>query len=115
MPHFILDSSTGVLEVQDKTTIMQAVFSAAEESGLFDVNDIKVRIRTYSDYITGRGTDDDFIHVFGYILEGRTATQKNALSRAIVGTLKDLLPDVPIVSMNVMEFEKATYNNRHTL
>lgn len=93
---------------------MQAVFSAAEESGLFNVNDIKVRMRLYADYITGRG-EDDFIHVFGYILEGRTDLQKNALSRAIVGTLKDLLPDVPVVSMNVMEFEKATYNNRHTL
>jgi 5-carboxymethyl-2-hydroxymuconate isomerase len=48
-------------------------------------------------------------------MDGRTTEQKHDLSHSVVSRLKSLLPDVPIVSMNVMEFEKATYNHRNTV
>jgi 5-carboxymethyl-2-hydroxymuconate isomerase len=57
-------------------------------------------------------THSDFIDVFGNIMEGRTPEQKSNLSRTIVTRLKEL-PDVPVISMNVREFEKAVYCNRH--
>ena len=44
-------------------------------------------------------------------MEGRTEEQKKALSERVVRSLKDLLPTVDIVSMNVRDFEKATYCN----
>jgi 5-carboxymethyl-2-hydroxymuconate isomerase len=114
MPHFILDCSESLLSVHDKQQIMQNVMDVAVESGLFGVDDIKVRVRPYADFMTGTARRD-FIHVFGYIMDGRTTEQKHDLSHSVVSRLKSLLPDVPIVSMNVMEFEKATYNHRNTV
>ncbi len=49
---------------------MQAVYDAAEATGLFAVNDIKVRLRPYQYFKLGKGKRD-FIHIFGYIMEGR--------------------------------------------
>ena len=54
----------------------------------------------------------DFIHVFGNIMEGRNAEQKANLSKAIVSTLKKLFPDVPIISMNIIDFTKESYCNK---
>lgn len=45
-------------------------------------------------------------------MEGRTATQKADLSRRIVTVLRAMFPDVPVISMSIREFEKATYCNR---
>lgn len=114
MPHFILDCSDDLFRVHDKRQVMEVVFKAAEASGLFSVADIKVRIRPFTDFITG-GDGDAFLHVFSYIMEGRTQQQKNDLSKSIVSALTKLFPDVAVVSMNVMEFERVTYNNRSTV
>ncbi|MFZ1688090.1 MAG: 5-carboxymethyl-2-hydroxymuconate Delta-isomerase [Flavobacteriales bacterium] len=111
MPHFILDLSPPVVTLVRPDALMHAVHDTADASGLFAKGDIKVRIRKYKQYLVG-GAQQDFIHVFGYIMEGRMAEQKKALSVAIVTRLKELLPSVPVISMNVMEFEKATYTNR---
>jgi 5-carboxymethyl-2-hydroxymuconate isomerase len=91
-----------------------AVHDAAEATGLFDPRDIKVRVRTYGDSTVARGTSD-FIHVFAYVMEGRSVAQRAALSRRIVGELPRLCPEVPVISMSVPKFEKATYCNRHTM
>jgi 5-carboxymethyl-2-hydroxymuconate isomerase len=114
VPHLILDCSPSVLAVRSAEELMREVHDTAEASGLFANGDIKVRIRTYDQYTVGN-TPDDFLHVFGYIMQGRTVEQRKALSMAVVKRLKELLPDVPVISMNVMEFEKATYTNRTTV
>lgn len=62
-------------------------------------------------FVVGGG-EDDFVQVFANIMEGRTDEQKAALSKSIVSTLKSMFPDVPVISMNVREFERATYTNR---
>lgn len=112
MPHFILDCSPEILAAQDRKHLLQSVWDVAQASGLFNPADIKTRLRVFDDYITGGG-DDPFIHVFAYIMEGRTVEQKSALSQSVVGKLKSMFPDVPVISMNVMDFEKATYANRN--
>lgn len=114
MPHLIIDCPDDLFTSEERQEVMQIVFDAAVESGLFGVSDIKVRLRPFSEFITG-GTSDSFVHIFGYIMEGRSVEQKNALSKSIVGRLKEHLPGVPVISMNVMDFEKATYNNRNTV
>ena len=48
-----------------------------------EVLDIKVRLRAFSDFLAG-SENVDFLHVFAYIMEGRTALQKQALSTAVV-------------------------------
>ena len=111
MPHFIIECSEEVIKVKAVETILKEVFDTAVASGLFNRNDIKVRLRSYEQYITG-GDAKNFIHVFAYIMEGRSAAQKGALSEAIVRKLTALFPDVPFVSMNISEFELSDYRNR---
>ncbi|GAA4270884.1 5-carboxymethyl-2-hydroxymuconate Delta-isomerase [Aquimarina gracilis] len=108
MPHFILDCSEHIIEIKSPVEIIQAVYKAAESTELFAEGDIKVRINPFKYYTIGN-TQDDFIHVFGNIMEGRNEDQKANLSREIVSTLKSMFPEVPILSMNIREFEKSTY------
>jgi len=114
MPQFIIHCAEGVLCQRTSHQIMQAVYEVAEASGLFAPNDIKVRIQPFTHYKLPQ-TQDNFLHVFGYIMEGRSSEQKAVLSRGIISKLNDLLPTLSSLSMNVSEFEKASYTNKDNL
>jgi 5-carboxymethyl-2-hydroxymuconate isomerase len=111
MPHFIIDCSENVIQQKSPDQIMQAVYEIAEAIGLFAVNDIKVRLRPYQYFKLGTG-QKDFIHIFGNIMEGRSAAQKANLSRKIIQRLNEMFPEISILSINIREFEKATYSNK---
>lgn len=111
MPHFIIHCSEGITRVHSKKEIMEQVYNQAVASELFAKGDIKVRVQSFEEFIAGEGSDD-FIHVFGNIMQGRTDEQKANLSRRIVSALNGLFPQVPIISMNVRDFEKASYCNK---
>ncbi|QCK15600.1 5-carboxymethyl-2-hydroxymuconate Delta-isomerase [Mangrovivirga cuniculi] len=110
MPHFIIDCSENVLNQESPEIIMQKVYDTAVASNLFAKGDIKIRINQFKYY--NIGDSDSFIHVFGNIMEGRSDEQKLKISKAIVLALKTMLPKVPIISMNIRDFEKANYCNR---
>ena len=111
MPHFILDCSENILEIQDPKKVIQEVFETAYSSGLFQRNDIKVRLNPFK-YSLVQSGETDFIHVFGNIMEGRTEKQKMNLSKQIVSKLNELFPEVPIISINIRDFEKGSYCNK---
>ena len=90
---------------------MQAVYDVAEGTGLFAANDIKVRLRPFEYFKLGDGKEN-FIHIFGYIMEGRSTEQKQNLSKRIIERLNEMLPAISNLSINIAEFEKATYTNR---
>ncbi len=54
---------------------MQAVYEVAEATPLFAENDIKVRINPYTHFKLG-ADKNNFIHIFGYIMEGRTSSKE---------------------------------------
>ncbi len=114
MPHFVIDCSENVLRLRAPSEILREVHDTAEDTGLFKPGDIKVRIRAFEHYMVGGG-EPDFIHVFGNIMEGRTTEQKANLARKITGKLKEMFPEVPVISINIREFERATYCNRNLL
>jgi len=111
MPHFIIECSNDIIKQKTPDEIMQAVYEVAEATGLFTENDIKVRINPYTYYKLGN-TKKDFIHIFGNIMEGRNVEQKADLSRKIIEKLNQMFPHISILSINIREFEKATYCNR---
>ncbi|MBK1896975.1 5-carboxymethyl-2-hydroxymuconate Delta-isomerase [Chryseobacterium paridis] len=111
MPHFNIECSVNILSQQSPGKIMQAVYEGAEASGLFAKNDIKVRISPFKYYKLGEGKNG-FIHIFGNIMEGRTAEQKANLSRQVIERLNLLFPEISFLSMNITEFEAATYCNK---
>ncbi|HYG52959.1 MAG TPA: 5-carboxymethyl-2-hydroxymuconate Delta-isomerase [Flavobacteriales bacterium] len=123
MPHFVIDCSESILYTSVATgstgldmvkNILKTVHDTAEQTGLFKPGDIKVRICPFQ-YHYNNGVQTDFIHVFGNIMEGRTTEQKAELSKNIIAKLKHMFPDVPVISMNIREFEKATYCNRNMI
>ncbi|MDF1699218.1 MAG: hypothetical protein P1U56_25410, partial [Saprospiraceae bacterium] len=87
------------------------VYDTAESSNLFAKGDIKVRINPFQYYTIGN-TQDDFIHIFANIMEGRTIHQKKNLSDTIIKEMKLMFPEVPIISINIRDFERATYCNK---
>ncbi|SNR83859.1 5-carboxymethyl-2-hydroxymuconate Delta-isomerase [Lutibacter flavus] len=111
MPHFVIDCSENIISLKSPNEIMQKVYDTAEATNLFDKGDIKVRINPFKFYNIGN-SKDDFIHIFANIMEGRTSEQKNRLSRSIISELKRIFPKVPIISMNIRDFENATYCNK---
>ncbi|MEI7802259.1 MAG: 5-carboxymethyl-2-hydroxymuconate Delta-isomerase [Bacteroidota bacterium] len=115
-PHFIIDCSENILQLKTAEDILRTVHDTADSTGLFKPGDIKVRIRPFApDFFTVGNTKSDFIHVFGNIMEERTTEQKADLSKRIITKLKSMFPDVPVISINIREFEKATYTNRNLI
>ena len=111
MPHFIIHCSHDILGKKTAKEIMQQVYDTAESTGFFSKGDIKVRIAPFEHYLVGN-TSDDFIHTFANIMEGRSERQKRTLSEKVVLALKSMFPEVPIISMNVRDFQKAGYCNK---
>lgn len=111
MPHFIIDCSENVVSLKSSKEIMQNVYDAAESTEFFDPGDIKVRINPYKYYNIGN-TTNDFVHIFANIMAGRTVQQKAMLSKTVVTKLKQVFPEVPIISINIRDFEWATYFNK---
>jgi len=114
MPHFILDCSENIVELQEPRKVIESIFETAFATGLFEKNDIKVRLNPFKHSLV-QGGQADFIHVFGNIMEGRTEVQKASLSKAIVERLNSLFPGVPIISMNIRDFEKGSYCNKNMI
>jgi len=111
MPHLVIDCSQNVLSLKSFEEVMQTVYDAANSTNLFAKGDIKVRINPF-EYFNVGNSKDDFIHVFAHIMGGRNTNQKADLSKKIISSLKRLLPEISIISINIMEFEKTTYCNR---
>ena len=111
MPHFVIDCSENIIKLKSPKEIIQKVYDTAESTGLFNKGDIKVRINPFQYYNIGN-TDDDFIHIFANIMEGRTTSQKKNLSEQIITKLKAMFSEVPIISINIRDSEKATYCNK---
>lgn len=111
MPHFVIDCSENIINKKSPQEIIQKVYDTAESSNLFAKGDIKVRINPFQYYTIGN-TQDDFIHIFANIMEGRTIHQKKNLSDTIIKEMKLMFPEVPIISINIRDFERATYCNK---
>ncbi|WP_298893472.1 5-carboxymethyl-2-hydroxymuconate Delta-isomerase [uncultured Psychroserpens sp.] len=112
MPHFVIDCSENVLNLNAPDHTLLTVHQAAVTSGLFDEDDIKVRLNPFKEnYIVG-GKKQDFIHVFGNVMEGRTNEQKSKLSKLIVQQLKHIFPSIGFIAINIRDFEKVTYCNK---
>lgn len=114
MPHFIIDCSSNILSNISESEILKAVLDATDATTLFVKEDIKVRVNAYKEFEVG-GKKTDFIHVFGYILEGRNGEQKANLSKEVVKALTAMFPSVEFIAMSVDEFAIAGYCNRHML
>ncbi|PCK07569.1 MAG: 5-carboxymethyl-2-hydroxymuconate isomerase [Alteromonadaceae bacterium] len=114
MPHFLTDCSESIFMLHPEERIIEEIHNAAKSTGLFNENDIKVRVNSFKKYSTGNNVVD-FIHVFAYIMEGRSDEKKLNLSKNIVERLTSIFPDVPNIGANIIEFENSNYFNKNML
>lgn len=114
MPHFVIDCSEQVIKLKSPQDIIEKVYDAAKSTGLFIPEEIKVRIHPFQYYNTGNASDN-FIHVFANIMEGRSTEQKVNLSKRIIKVLKTMFFEVPVISINIRDFEQATYCNKEAV
>ena len=111
MPHFVVDCSQEILQIHGEESIITRLHRVVSSSGLFEESDVKVRVNPFGTYAVGGGRED-FIHVFAWIMQGRSVEQRAALSKAIVSELAAMFPLLPRIAANIAEFEQATYFNR---
>ena len=111
MPHCILECTKSVAAQVPVERMMRAVHDAALASELFTVGDVKIRVLVHEHSLVG-GLDADFVHVFAYVLTGRSEADRKKLSAAMVRGLAALLPQVQAVSCDVREMDRATFSNR---
>lgn len=113
MPHFTVACSENILKVVPPAQLIPLVHDAAEATDLFAKGNIKVRLHPYPiTHFTVGGSKDDFIHITGDIMGGRTIEQRKHLSREIVLALKPHFPDLAVLSVDIREILPATYSNR---
>ena len=111
MPHFVVHTNASFLATTNGTRILQCINERAEASGLFPNSTIKVRIIPFENSIVG-GEHADIIHIVAWIMGGRTTEQKKALADSIIIALKDLLPEIPTLSIDIRNIDPSTYSNR---
>ncbi|MBM7074359.1 hypothetical protein JQC92_20420, partial [Shewanella sp. 202IG2-18] len=102
------------LNVSKSYIVLSIIMLDFFHSRLFSENDIKVRLRSYDEDSIGNEAKP-FIHVFSFILKGRSESQKEHLSKLVVGKLSEILPDTLHISMNIQEVEKEDFFSRKML
>ncbi len=109
MPHLIVEYSDNTeLEPQ---TLLHTLHQVLAASGVFDAADIKVRARSYRDYLVAGKTDAGFVHLTLLLLDGRSDDVKAALGQALAAALRrSCPPGRPLhISVDVRDLNRATY------
>jgi len=114
VPHFVVEVSESVLAEQGAQCIIDCVKIAAIESKLFEPQDIKCRLQSFQYFDCGH-PKLRFIHVFAKILSGRTLTQKQALSAAVITKLQELSVRQVSLTAEVADIERESYAKHVTL
>ncbi|WP_105101496.1 5-carboxymethyl-2-hydroxymuconate Delta-isomerase [Microbulbifer pacificus] len=114
MPHLVIEYSQRLEGRISIATLVENGHRAMNNTGLFNASAIKTRALPYRDFALGNDEKGDrtFIHAEVRILEGRTTEQKEALSAAIFNSLCESAPEVPEISVEVRDMEKASYAKR---
>ncbi|MFO8025881.1 5-carboxymethyl-2-hydroxymuconate Delta-isomerase [Thiohalophilus sp.] len=108
MPHLIIEYSADCMGEQQAQTLVDAVFEATRDSGLFETANIKTRaipVNAYRLGVEGRG----FICVRCRMHVGRSPEQKKQFSEALVCVLRERGPGVAVITAEVIELDPASY------
>ena len=111
MPHLVIEYSEDALDQAALNELMQSLAETAAQTGVMRSEDIKVRARSYRDYLIG-GKQDSFVHLSVYLLAGRTPAQKEMLSISLRQTMVDLCPEVVSLSVDIRDMDPGAYKKR---
>ncbi len=112
MPHIIVEYAGHLDETHCMNTMCKTLFDAAAASGVFpDISAIKVRAMPCPFSLIGT-EPQSFAHVTIRLLAGRDDAVKADLTRAILATLDQALPEVGSLSVDIKDIDTASYAKR---
>ncbi|MCG6204122.1 5-carboxymethyl-2-hydroxymuconate Delta-isomerase [Rhodopseudomonas sp. HC1] len=111
MPHLVIDYSADHLGRDRIAVVMDELAATAAATGVMNVADIKVRARSFDDYLVA-GRRDSFVHLAVYLLAGRTPEQKEELSIALRRTLVEHCADITSISVDIRDMDPIAYKKR---
>jgi 5-carboxymethyl-2-hydroxymuconate isomerase len=106
LPHYVIEHSNNFDNNVDD--LLNAVYTGAAASELFNENDIKTRTLSFANYKVGK-TKSPFIHIGAKILSGRTDEQKSKLSSSILAEMKKLDFGDYILTIEVIDIHRASH------
>jgi 5-carboxymethyl-2-hydroxymuconate isomerase len=112
MPHIILEYSLSVedteLSVEQAKVLVDAAYQAVVQTQLFKEDNIKVRLHPLKFYRLGLD-DCGFIHGICRIHSGKTALQKQQLSKSLLVALTGCETAKRVITVEVVEMDTETY------
>jgi 5-carboxymethyl-2-hydroxymuconate isomerase len=111
MPHFIIEYGNALHSDADRHDAMQIAADCGATFGFMNPGDIKVRLIPVTDFLMLDGRKS-FVHISVRLLDGRSVTQKKALSDALCDALDARYSHVESVSVDVVDMNAATYRKR---
>lgn len=111
MPHMVISYAKPVEKQVDIQDLVQNVWNAADESGLFTPSAIKARAFAVDHFVTGN-TDQLFVHVDAKLFIGRTDEQKQHMNKRIFDKIAALVSDDVAISVEAIDMDKTTYLKR---
>ena len=108
MPHLIIEVAHDAATPAQIPPLLDAVHTAARDSGLFQVGHIKTRAIPVACYRTG-ADDRPFIHAQLRIKPGRSADQKQALATAVLAAIRGQATAAGVITVEVVEMDGASY------
>ena len=111
MPHCCIEYTPNVLAKMDKAELLHTAHQVMLSAGLFGAADVKTRAHEVSDFILGEQPlqQSGFIHIIIYLLSGRTAEQKQALTHSMAQALLAKLPDLASITVDIRDMTRETY------
>ena len=110
MPHVILEHTTDIADAIDSSDLLKTIHMEVVNAGLFSPEAVKSRKQPYDTIVWGaEGMHTSFAHATIKILIGRTIEQRKTLSQSIFAKMREALPDVEKLSVDIHEMEKETY------
>jgi 5-carboxymethyl-2-hydroxymuconate isomerase len=115
MPHLVIEYAEKLEEQISIPALISAAQQAMSQTGLFAPHSIKTRALPYRQFIAGgslQGSSSSFIHAEVRLLQGRSDTEREALSCAVFNCLCQFAEGVPAVTVEVREMDSGCYSKR---
>ncbi|KEQ16985.1 5-carboxymethyl-2-hydroxymuconate Delta-isomerase [Endozoicomonas numazuensis] len=111
MPHCIIEYSADIEQKYSIKELVSGIHQGALESGLFRAEDIKSRAFP-CEYFQTAAPDQSFVHVTVRIMKGRTPAQKKGLSQKVLSAAEQIIPDVNILTVEILDIDTDSYSKR---
>ncbi len=111
MPHCIIEYADELEHHAEE--LINAAHAGLLSSNLFTEDHIKIRAISFKHYKKGKhaigAQSSCFVHIAVHILAGRTTEQKSHLSRSVLASTTETLPNHVNISIEILDIDSQTY------